>query len=102
MLAKVSNDFSPPIRKNSCRLSSCVNVCLHCVIANRHSVLSCRRSLTAPMIEQHSCAWQRLSQHYLLACAVRRRRFVSLNDRRWCDLCLYTLLLDVLISTLVK
>src|SRR2546426_2192297 len=85
MLAKVSNDFSPPIRKNSCRLSSCVNVCLHCVIANRHSVLSCRRSLTAPMIAPHSCAWQRLSQHSLLACAVRRKRLVSLNARKSCD-----------------
>src|SRR6266480_1200453 len=85
MLAKVSNDFSPPIRKNSCRLSSCVNVCLHCVIANRHSVLSCRRSLTAPMIAPHSCAWQRLSQHSLLACAVRRKRLVSLNVRKSCD-----------------
>ena len=50
MLAKVSNDFSPPIRKDSCRLSSCVNVCLHCVIVNRHSVLSCRRSPTRPTI----------------------------------------------------
>src|SRR3989440_12626526 len=85
MLAKVSNDFSPPIRKNSCRLSSCVNVCLHCVIANRHSVLSCRRSLTAPMIAPHSCAWQRLSQHSLLACAVRRKRLASLNVRKSCD-----------------
>src|SRR5437773_95064 len=85
MLAKVSNDFSPPIWKNSCRLSSCVNVCLHCVIANRHSVLSCRRSLTAPMIAPHSCAWQRLSQHSLLACAVRRKRLVSLNARKSCD-----------------
>src|SRR2546430_2440176 len=85
MLAKVSNDFSPPIRKNSCRLSSCVNVCLHCVIANRPSVLSCRRSLTAPMIAPHSCAWQRLSQHSLLACAVRRKRLVSLNVRKSCD-----------------
>jgi len=85
MLAKVSNDFSPPIRKDSCRLSSCVNVCLHCVIANRHSVLSCRRSLTAPMIAPHSCAWQRLSQHSLLACAVRRKRLVSLNARKSCD-----------------
>src|ERR1700751_196019 len=85
MSAKVSNDFSPPIRKNSCRLSSCVNVCLHCVIANRHSMLSCRRSLTAPMIAPHSCAWQRLSQHSLLACAVRQKRLVSLNARKSCD-----------------
>src|SRR6266446_3091621 len=85
MLAKVPNDFSPPIRKDSCRLSSCVNVCLHYVIANRHSVLSCRRSLTAPMIAPDSCAWQRLSQHSLLACAVRRKRLVSLNARKSCD-----------------
>src|SRR5580700_3329961 len=85
MLAKASNDFSPPIRKDSCRLSSCVNVCLHCVIANRHSVLSYRRSLTAPMIAPHSCAWQRLSQHSSLACAVRRKRLVSLNARKSCD-----------------
>src|SRR6516165_2213476 len=85
MLAKVSNDFSPPIRKDSCRLSSCVNVCLHCVIANRHSVLSCRRLPTRLMIASHSCAWQRLSQHSLLACAVRRKRLVSLNARKSCD-----------------
>src|SRR6201984_971726 len=85
MLAKVSNDFSPPIRKDSCRLNSCVNVCLHCVIANRHSALSCRRSPTRPTIAPHSCAWQRLSQHSLLACAVRRKRLVSLNARKSCD-----------------
>src|SRR5580700_2749336 len=85
MLAKASNDFSPPIRKDSCRLSSCVNVCLHCVIANRHSVLSYRRSLTAPMIAPHSCAWQRLSQHSSLACAVRRKRLVSFNARKSCN-----------------
>ena len=52
---------------------------------NRHSVLSCRRSLTAPMIAPHSCAWQRLSQHSLLACAVRRKRLVSLNARKSYD-----------------
>src|SRR6516225_7260931 len=85
MLAKVSNDFSPPIRKDSCRSSSCVNVCLHCVIANRHSVLSCRRLPTRLMIASHSCAWQRLSQHSLLACAARRKRLVSLNARKSCD-----------------
>src|SRR6516225_1874976 len=85
MLAKVSNDFSPLIRKNSCRLSSCVIVCLHCVIANRHSVLSCRRLPTRLMIASHSCAWQRLSQHSLLACAARRKRLVSLNARKSCD-----------------
>src|SRR5215472_5575677 len=85
MLAKVSNDFSPLIRKDSCRLSSCVNVCLHCVSANRHSVLSCRRLPTRLMIAPHSCAWQRLSQHSLLACAARRKRLVSLNARKSCD-----------------
>src|SRR5215468_9578216 len=85
MSAKVSNDFSPPIRKDSCRLSSCVIVCLHCVIANRHSVLSCRRLPTRLMIASHSCAWQRLSQHSLLACAARRKRLVSLNARKSCD-----------------
>src|SRR5215469_3241854 len=85
MLAKVSNDFSPLIKKDSCRLSSCVNVCLHCVIANRHSVLSCRRLPTRLMIAPHSCAWQRLSQHSLLACAARRKRLVSLNARKSCD-----------------
>src|SRR6516225_924795 len=85
MLAKVSNDFSPPIRKDSCRLSSCVNVFLHCVIANRHLVLSCRRLPTRLMIASHSCAWQRLSQHSLHACASRRKRLVSLNARKSCD-----------------
>ena len=85
MSAKVSNDFSPPIRKGSCRLSSCVIVCLHCVIANRRSVMSCRRLPTRLMIASHSCAWQRLSQHSLLACAARRKRLVSLNARKSCD-----------------
>src|SRR5215469_10681568 len=85
MLAKVLNAFSPPIKKDSCRLSSCVNVCLHCVIANRHLVLSCRRLPTRLMIASHSCAWQRLSQHSLLACAARRKRLVSLNVRKSCD-----------------
>src|SRR5215472_14952931 len=90
MLIKASNDFSPPIRKDSCRLSSCVNVCLHCVIANRHSVRSCRRSLTRPMISPYSCAWRKLSQHSLLACAARRKRLVSLNARKSCDCWLKT------------
>src|SRR6516164_518171 len=85
MSAKVSNDFSPPIRKDSCRLSSCVIVCLHCVIANRHSVLSCRRVPTRLIIASYCCAWQRLSQHSLLACAARRKRLVSLNARKSCD-----------------
>src|SRR5215472_18126408 len=85
MLAKVTNDFLPRIRKDSCRLSSCANVCLHCVTANRHSVLSCRRSPTGPMIAPHSYAWQRLSPHSLLACAARPKRLVSLNARKLCD-----------------
>jgi len=37
------------------------------------------------MIASHSCAWQRLSQHSLLACAARRKRLVSLNARKSCD-----------------
>src|SRR5437870_6815946 len=90
MLAKVSNGFSPPIRKDSCRLSSCVNVCRHGVIANKHSVLSCRRSLTRPMIVPYSCAWRKLSQHSLLACAAPRKRLVSLNARKSCDCWLKT------------
>src|SRR5437773_5528119 len=90
MLAKVSNGFSPPIRKDSCRLSSCVNVCRHCVIANKHSVLSCSRSLTRPMIVPYSCAWRKLSQHSLLACAAPRKRLVSLNARKSCDCWLKT------------
>src|SRR6516162_10666156 len=90
MLAKLSNDFSPPIRKDSCHLSSCVNVCRHCVIANKHSVLSCRRLLTRPMIVPYSCAWRKHSQHSLLACAARRKRLVSLNGRKSCDCWLKT------------
>src|SRR5215469_12467108 len=90
MLAKLSNDFSPPIRKDSCRLSSCVNVCRHCVIANKHSVLSCRPSLTRPMIVPYSCAWRKHSQHSLLACAARRKRLVSSNGRKSCDCWLKT------------
>src|SRR5215469_15318802 len=90
MLAKLSNDFSPPIKKDSCRLSSCVNACLYCVIANRHSVPSCRRSPTRPMIAPHSCVWQKLSQHSLRACAALRKRLVSLNARESCDCWLKT------------
>src|SRR5215813_9288063 len=85
MLARVSNDFSTPIRKDFCLLSSCVNVCLCCVSANRHSVLSCRRSPTRPTIALHSCAWQKPSQHSLLACAVLLKRSVSSNARKSCD-----------------
>jgi hypothetical protein len=51
MLAKVSSDFSTPIRKPCCRSSSCASACLCCVSANRRSVLSCRRSPTRPTIE---------------------------------------------------
>src|SRR5215472_14504187 len=101
MLAKVSNDFSPLIRKDSCRLSSCVNVCLHCVIANRHSVPSCRLLPTRLMIAPHSCAWQRLSQHSLLACAARRKRLVSLNARKSCDSWLKTFWLARIASPFV-
>src|SRR5215470_12610341 len=90
MLAKVSNGFSPPIRKDSYRLSSCVNVCQHCVIANKHSVLSCRRSLTRAMIVPYSCAWRKLSPHSWLACAAPRKRLVSLNGRKSCDCWLKT------------
>ena len=54
-VGKVSNDCSPRIRKSYCRLSSYGNACRCCVSANRHSVLSCRRLLTRPMIAPHSC-----------------------------------------------
>lgn len=79
MLEKVSNDFSMPIKKDSCPSSSCASACLCCVSANRHSVLSCRRSPTRPTIGLHSCAWQRPSQHSLAAYAVLLKRLVSLS-----------------------
>src|SRR5260370_9918808 len=85
MLAKVSNDFSMPIRKDCCRSSSCVSACLCCVSANRHSVPSCRRSPTRPTIGLHSCAWQKPSQHSLLACAALPNPLVSSNARESCD-----------------
>src|SRR5438445_3424240 len=85
MLAKVSNDFSMPIRKDSCRSSSCVSACLCCVSANRHSVPSCRRWPTRPTIGLHSCAWQKPSQHSLLACAALLKPLVSSNARESCD-----------------
>src|SRR2546427_9307990 len=85
MLAKVLNDFLTPIRKNCCRSSSCVSACLCCASANRHSVLSCRRSPTRPTIALHSCAWQKPSQHSLLACAALPKRLVSSNARESCD-----------------
>src|SRR5438105_8806065 len=90
MVAQVSDGLSPPIRKDSCRLRSCVNVCRHGVLANERSVLSCRRSLTRPMIVPYSCAWRKLSQHSLLACAAPRKRLVSLNARKSCDCWLKT------------
>src|SRR5437588_6834694 len=77
MLAKVSNDFSTPIRKGSCRSSSCVSACRCCVSANRRSVLSCRRLPTRLTIGLHSCAWQKPSPHSLLACVVLLKRSMS-------------------------
>src|SRR5213594_3290267 len=85
MLAKVLNDFLTPIRKNCCRSSSCGSACRCCASANRHSVLSCRRSPTRPTIALHSCAWQKPSQHSLLACAALPKRLVSSNARESCD-----------------
>src|SRR6266699_4701840 len=79
MLAKVSNDFSTPIKKDSCRSSSCASACLGCVSANKHSVQSSRRSPTRPTMGLHSCVSQRLSQHSLLACAVPLKRLASLS-----------------------
>src|SRR6266566_3034372 len=79
MLAKVSNDFSTPIKKDSCRSSSCASACLGCVSANKHSVPSSRRSPTRPTMGLHSCVSQRLSQHSLLACAVPLKRLASLS-----------------------
>src|SRR2546428_3085724 len=85
MLAKVLNDFLTPIRKNCCRSSSCGSACRCCASANRHSVLSCRRSPTRPRIALHSCAWQKPSPHSLLACAALPKRLVSSNARELCD-----------------
>src|SRR6184192_553517 len=85
MLAKVLNDFLTPIRKNCCRSSSCVSACLCCASVNRHSVLSCRRLPIRPTIALHSCAWQKPSQHSLLACAALPKRLVSSNARESCD-----------------
>src|SRR5260370_964606 len=79
MLAKASNDLSTPTRKDSCRSNSCGSACLRCVSANRHSVLSCRRSPTRPTTGLHSCAWPRPSLHSSLACAVPPKRLVSLS-----------------------
>src|SRR5215831_18437606 len=57
--------------------------------ALRHRQQTLRAELQAitdqTMIAPHSCAWQRLSQHSLLACAARRKRLVSLNARKSCD-----------------
>src|SRR5437867_5765853 len=85
MLAKILNDYLTPIRKNCCRSSSCGSACRCCASANRHSVLSCRRSPTRPTIALHSCAWQKPSQHSLLACAALPKRLVSSNARESCD-----------------
>src|SRR3982751_5873009 len=84
MSLKVSNDFSTHTRKDSCRSNNCVSACLCCANANRHSVLSCRRSLIRPMIVPHSCAWQKPSRHFLPACAALQRRLASLNVRKSC------------------
>src|SRR6059058_4935753 len=84
MSVKVSNDFSTHTRKDSCRSNNCVSACLCCASANRHSVLSCRRSLIRPMIVPHSCAWQKPSRHFLPACAALQRRLASLNVRKSC------------------
>src|SRR5437868_1459335 len=90
MSAKVSNDFSTHTRKDSCRSNNCVSACLCCVSVNRHSVLSCRRSLIRPMIVPHSCAWQKPSRHFLSACAALQRRLASLNVRKSYDCWLKT------------
>src|SRR5260370_27890317 len=79
MLAKASNDCSPPTRKDSCRSNSCGSACLGCAGANRRLVLSCRRSPTRPATGLHSCAWSRPSQHSSLVCAVLLKRLMSLN-----------------------
>src|SRR5947209_13799114 len=84
MSVKVSNDFSTHTRKDSCRSNNCVSACLCCASPNRHSVLSCRRSLIRPMIVPHSCAWQKPSRHFLSACAALQRRLASLNVRKSC------------------
>src|SRR3982750_62956 len=84
MSLKVSNDFSTHTRKDSCRSNNCVSACLDCVSANRHSVLSCKRSLIRPMIVPDSCAWQKPSRHFLSACAALQRRLASLNVRKSC------------------
>src|SRR5438445_2625526 len=84
MSVKVSNDFSTHTRKDSCRSNNCVSACLCCASANRHSVLSCRRSLIRPMIVPHSCAWQKPSRPFLPACAALQKRLASLNVRKSC------------------
>src|SRR5215472_5177260 len=42
------------------------------------------------MIVPYSCAWRKLSQPSLLACAAPRKRLVSLNGRKSCDCWLKT------------
>ena len=61
MSARASNGFSLPIKKNSCRLSNCANVCPRCASANKRCAPNCKRSLTRPMIAPTSCVWQKLS-----------------------------------------
>src|SRR6202022_5156941 len=85
MLAKGSNDFSTPIRKDCCRSNSCGSECLCCSSAKKPSVLSCSRSLTRPTIALDSCAWQKPSPCSLLACAAPPKRLVSSNARESCD-----------------
>src|SRR6266576_63805 len=85
MLAKGSNDFSTPIRKDYCRSNSCGSECLCCSSAKKHSVLSCSRSSTRPTIARDSYAWQKPSPYSLLACAAPQKRSVSSNARESCD-----------------
>src|SRR4051812_27596799 len=84
MSAKVSNDFSTHTRKDSCRSNSCGSACLCCVSANRHSMLSRKRSQTRPRIVLHSCAWQKPSRHFLAAYVSLQRRLALSSVRRSC------------------
>ena len=67
-VGKASNDFSLPIKRNSCRSSSCGNACLRCGNANRLCAPSCRRSLTKPPIAPRSCALQKPSRRSSAGC----------------------------------
>ena len=44
--ARASNDFSPPIRRNSCRSSNCASECPRCVSASKRCAPNCKRSPT--------------------------------------------------------